>query len=136
MIIYRRVELKGKQKVFASRSKVLFSSRVDCFLPCLGIVRPFRFRVTLYVVLLLHWKWGIGEARGVWEPRSSAGLSLGSQYSSAPVRVDLDGKVAFRKKVKMPSVPTATLYVLKAFVGAGTELPRFTDINLIGTRKM
>ena len=35
----------------------------------------------------------------------------------------------------MPPVPPLTPYILKVFVGAGTEIPSFTDVTNIGNAK-
>lgn len=44
-------------------------------------------------------------------------------------------QTAFRRKVKMPQVPPASQYVLRVFVGAGTEIPRFSDVAHFGQPK-
>lgn len=45
-------------------------------------------------------------------------------------------QTAWRRKVKMPQVPTARQYALMAFVGGGTEIPQFKDLSLVGNKKM
>ncbi|CAN0111503.1 unnamed protein product [Ascophyllum nodosum] len=46
-----------------------------------------------------------------------------------------ENKSAWRRKIPMPPVPSSTPYTLRAFVGAGTEIPRFKDVANFGNAK-
>ncbi|CAB1121421.1 unnamed protein product [Ectocarpus sp. CCAP 1310/34] len=44
-------------------------------------------------------------------------------------------KVAWRRKIKSPTVPKAAQYAMRIFVGAGTGIPQFTDVANFGKNK-
>ncbi|CBN78812.1 conserved unknown protein [Ectocarpus siliculosus] len=44
-------------------------------------------------------------------------------------------KVAWRRKIKSPAVPKAAQYAMRIFIGAGTEIPQFTDVTNFGKNK-
>lgn len=43
--------------------------------------------------------------------------------------------MAWRRKIKSPAVPKAAQYAMRIFIGAGTEIPQFTDVANFGKNK-
>ena len=59
-------------------------------------------------------------------------------YRATPCHAHTDvnlSQSAWRRKIPMPPVPSSTPYTLRAFVGAGTEIPRFKDVANFGNAK-